>query len=298
MHLIVIVVALFVERALGQLRRWRDVDGFARYVALIERSRAGARWLSHPSGVLVIAPPVLAVALLQWAIDHYLWLGVDLIFGVVVLVLTFGPRDLWEDVYALAHARSEADHDRAAACAAALCRSHSGRPPADRDGQTIVGAVLVQGHERVLAVLLWFFVAGPAGAVFYRSVRELPVLAARGTGSRALRRTATYVHGLAAWIPARLTALLYALVGRTGQALAAWPSARAITHASGAASWRLLAAVGQGALGLGRGADARTRRRTDEELNDTLLEALGLVSRALLVALAGLALLTIVGVLR
>ena len=54
MHLIVIVIALFAERALGQLKRWRETDGFARYVALIESSGLGRRWLAQPAGVLVI----------------------------------------------------------------------------------------------------------------------------------------------------------------------------------------------------------------------------------------------------
>lgn len=295
MHLIVIVIALFAERALGQLKRWRNVDGFARYVAFIERSRLGRRWLAHPAGVLVVVPPVLAVALLQWAIVAYLWLGLELVFGVFILVLTFGPRDLWEDVYALAHARGEADHARAEARAIALSEQVTGRPAHDIHGRTIVGAVLVQGHERVLAVLLWFFVAGPAGALFYRSVRELPALAARGAGSRSMQRTAEYVHGLAAWIPARLSALIYALVGDTRAALRCWPSARATTHASASANWRLLATVGRGALGLPRDFQSP---RFDRSLNDTLLEALGLISRSLFVVLAILALLTIFGVLR
>jgi len=147
----------------------------------------------------------------------------------------------------------------------------------------------------VLAVLLWFFVAGPAGAVFYRSVRELPALAARSTGSKRLRRAAEYIHGLAAWIPTRLTVLVYALVGDTRRALAGWPSARATTHLSASASWRLLAAVGRGALGLPRD---QASPRLSRHLNDTLLEALGLISRTLLVVLALLALLTIFGVLR
>jgi len=295
MHLIVIVVALFAERALGQLKRWREVDGFARYVGVVEHSRIGRRWLRHPSGVLVVVPPVLIVAVIQWAIAQYLWIGVELVFGVFILMLTFGPRDLWEDVYALAHARDQDAHDEAEARAVALCRRTTGRAAGDSRGQAIVGAVLVQGHERVLAVLLWYFVAGPAGALFYRSVRELPALAARGDVSRAMERAAEYVHGIAAWVPARIVAVVYALAGHTRGGLGAWPAARATTHASAAAGWRLLDRVGRGALDLPREADAIAYWHG---LNTTLLEALGLISRALLIVLAGLALLTIFGVLR
>ncbi|MDA3919309.1 MAG: regulatory signaling modulator protein AmpE [Salinisphaera sp.] len=296
MHLIVIVAALLIERTLGQLTRWRRIDAFAAYVRLIERSRPGCAWLSSPTGVLVILPPLLVVAAIQIAVYYYLWLGFQLLFGLVVLLISFGPRDLWEDVYALAHARSESGQEEARARAVALSRRATGRAAVDIKGATILGAVLVQGHERVLAVLLWFFVAGPTGALFYRLVRELPSLADREPATQATARTAEYVHGLAAWFPAHLAAIVYALAGETRCAVRAWRAASATTHISGLASWRLLACVGRGALGLGP-ADTDSPRYA-EQFNVTLLEALSLISRALLVLLAMLAVLTMVGVLR
>lgn len=296
MHLIVIVAALLIERTLGQLSRWRRIDWFAAYVRLIERSRWGQAWLASPAGVLVIAPPVLLVALVQAAIYYYLWLGFQLLFGLLLLLISLGPRDLWEDVYALAHARSEQAAEQAEARAIALSRRATGRAADDTRGDTVLGAVLVQGHERVLAVLLWFFVAGPAGALFYRLVRELPSLAARKPAIRGTARTAEYVHGVAAWLPARIVALVYLLAGETRCGLASWPTARATTHLSGTASWRLLACVGRGALGLAP-ADHQSPR-LHESLNDTLLEALSLISRAVLVLLAGFAILTVFGILR
>lgn len=295
MHLIVIVAALFIERTLGQLTRWRQVDVFAAYVRLIEKTRIGRLWLARPAGVAVIVPPLVVVGAAQWAIHTYSWLGVQLAFGLVALLVSFGPRDLWEDVYALAHARSRAHHDDVEARAVALCRRASGRGPSDVAAPTVFGAVLVQGHERVLAVLLWFFVVGPTGALFYRLVRELPALAARDPATRTTARVAEYVHGLAAWVPARIVAVIYALAGQTRAALAACRAARAATHASGAASWRLLAAAGRGALGA---ADARAEPAEREHFNAMLLDALSLISRSLLILLALFAVLTLVGILR
>lgn len=295
MHLIVIVVALLIERTLGHLTRWRQADAFAAYIGLIERTRFGRLWLSRPAGVAVILPPLIVVGAAQWAVETQLWLGVQLLFGLVGLLISLGPRDLWEDVYALANARTQAAHDEAEARAVALCRRATGRRAADVTAPTILGAVLVQGHERVLGVLLWFFVAGPTGALFYRLVRELPALAARDPATRATARVAEYVHGMAAWIPARVVAVIYAVAGRTREALAAWRLARATTHASGAASWRLLAAVGRGALGEG---DAQPADVPAERFNQALLDALSLISRAVLILLAVFAVLTLAGILR
>ncbi|KEZ76527.1 regulatory signaling modulator protein AmpE [Salinisphaera hydrothermalis] len=295
MHLIVIVAALLIERTLGQLTRWRRVDAFSAYVRLIERTSLGRLWLARPAGVAVILPPLLVVGAAQWAIDTHLWLGAQLAFGLLGLLISLGPRDLWEDVYALANARTQAAHDEAEARAIALCRRATGKRAADIKAPTILGAVLVQGHERVLGVLLWFFVAGPTGALFYRLVRELPALAARDPATRATERVAAYVHGIAAWIPARIVALLYAVAGQTGAAFAAWRTARATTRLSGSASWQLLAVVGRGALGESA---ADTTEMPAERFNQALLDALSLISRAVLILLALFAVFTLFGILR
>lgn len=295
MHLIVIVAALLIERTLGQLARLRQIDAFAAYVRLIEKSRIGRLWLARPAGVAVIVPPLVIVGAAQWAIDTYSWLGVQLVFDLVGLLVSLGPRDLWEDVYALAHARSQAHHDEVEARAVALCRRASGRRAPDVAAPTVLGAVLVQGHERVLGVLLWFFAAGPTGALFYRLVRELPALAGRDPATRTTARVAEYVHGLAAWIPARIVAVIYGLVGQTRAAFVACRAGRATTYASGSASWRLLAAAGRGALGA---VDARAEPSEPEHFNAMLLDALALISRAVLVLLALFAALTLIGVLR
>lgn len=295
MHLIVIVVALLIERTLGQLTRWRQVNAFAAYVRLIERTSLGRLWLARPAGVAVILPPLLLVGVAQWAVDTHLWLGAQLAFGLIGLLISLGPRDLWEDVYALANARTQAAHDEVEARAIALCRRATGQRADDVKAPTILGAVLVQGHERVLGVLLWFFVAGPTGALFYRLVRELPALAARDPATRATERVAEYVHGIAAWIPARIVALIYAIAGQTGSAFAAWRTARATTRLSGSASWQLLAMVGRGALGEN---EADTTEMPADRFNQALLDALSLISRAVLILLAVFALLTLAGILR
>lgn len=176
-----------------------------------------------------------------------------------------------------------------------LCRWADGQRPADVAPSTIVGAVLIQAHERVLGVLLWYFVAGPTGALFYRLVRELPLLAARDPATRSTARLASWIHGLAAWIPARIVALIYAIAGRTGAAFASWRATRPTAGVAISASWRLLAATGRGALGE---TDARAATAGPEDFRALLLEALSLIARAMLILLALFAVFTLAGILR
>lgn len=294
MHLIVIVAALLIERMLSQVAHLRRGGFFATYIHLIEKTSLGRLWLARPIGVLVIVPPLAVLAALHWMVVTYLGLGMQLALGLISLLISFGPRDLWEDVYALAQARSQAHHEEVKARSIALCRRATGRRSADVQGDTILGAVLVQGHERVLAVLLWYCVAGPTGAVFYRLVRELPVLAARDPSTRKTARVAKYVHGVIAWLPARIVALLYIVAGHTGTASKAWFASRHTWGANISAIWRLLSVTGRGALGL----NPQVAKALDNKhFNALLMDALTLIARSILILLAILAVFTLMGYL-
>lgn len=103
-----------------------------------------------------------------------------------------------------------------------------------------LGRLFVAEHERSFGVLVWFAVAGPGGAVFYRLCAEF----ARRTGASA---GAAQLHAVTAWVPLRLTALLCALAGSSDDAFSAWRNLPADLPWA-RRGWQLLAAVGAGAL--------------------------------------------------
>lgn len=292
MTLLLIAAALACERLLSHLRRWREYDWVSRYLArLLDISLFEPLWKS-PWGLLFLLPPLLFVGLLQALLQGGVLTLVGLVFAVLVLVFSLGPRDLWEEVHALINARRAGDEQQAAELARDLC-AVAGRRPRQARGGMLVRAVLVQGCERVFGVLLWFFVLGPVGAVLYRMAAELPrQLRVLGVGGELLD-AALRLHGVLAWAPVRITALLYGLSGSTDGALAGWRSARA----AGADNWvqycwQLLAQTGNGALSIEEGTD---HSRIELGLEDTLREALGLVTRSLIILLAVLAAFTIGG---
>jgi membrane protein required for beta-lactamase induction len=177
------------------------------------------------------------------------------VFAVIVLFFSFGPRDLKEEVDDYIAALERGDRDAATKSATELLEADAkGRGSGLRSA--VEDAVFVQANNRIFGVVFWFMVLGPAGAWLFR-VGDL--MRRRGAFESSRRSGASAaepfigalsgVHGLLAWIPARLTALSYALSGSFEDGVGNWKSA--VGEASESILERsedLLARVGRGSL--------------------------------------------------
>lgn len=293
MMLIAIILALLAERGMSQLREWREHAWYAGYLGWLDRT-VGKPWLfgSVWGAVLLVAVPVVAVGLLQGLLDGGALTLVGLLFAAFVLVLTLGPRDLSEEVHRLQDAVTDGDAQASAEIIETLSKVPDGVATSSEDN-AIVQNIIIQGHERLLGVLFWFFIFGPLGAVLYRVAATLPGLLAQRESAAALQQFAQQLHAALAWPSARLVAALYTLAGSTDDALKEWRGHIAAGEADWTRrSWQLLARVGQGALQLGDHAD---QSMPEPDFDASLTEALALVRRALMLVLAIFALFTIGG---
>lgn len=282
MQLISILLALVLERLLGQIPWWGQ--------PLMQRSAVrGTRallpwpsvWRSPAIVPVLLLPPMALVTAIESQIENPF---ISMAWSGFVLLLCLGPRDLTDDINSLLAARARGDQQEAARLARALQRG----PEPDPSHRSLVGALFIQSHERLFGVLLWFFVLGPVGAVMYRVVSRTPrLLHAKGETLGA--HFADTVHGLAAWIPARITALLFGLAGSLDDALKAWSQLRtdpAFTLQAGWShhTWAILAETAIGGLETdGEDGGGPALPPTFEAL---LSEVQSLQNRALLILLA------------
>lgn len=291
MTLIGILFALLIERVLSHVREWREHAWFSRYIEWLG-SQSWAKWVwETPWGLLLILlAPVSGVALLQGLLHGGVLELLAFAFSVLVLVLCFGPRDLGEEVQAYQRASEIGDEKEMADIAADL-----GAVPTvgkTQQCETLVTAVLVQGHERILAVLFWFYLLGPVGAVLYRFAAGLPGHLEKRDCSMELHEMASRLHAVLAWLPARAVAGLYMLAGSTDDALANWKLAHDEQRADwGDQTWYVLSRVGCGAMQIEDG----NKQPVQMNIEESLHEALRLVRRALLLALGVLAAFTLGG---
>ncbi|MEM9602224.1 MAG: adenosylcobinamide-phosphate synthase CbiB [Pseudomonadota bacterium] len=252
----VFAVALFAvvaDRLFGEPPlRWHPLVWLGNLATRVEeRLCDGAESATSQRRAGVVA--VLAVLLV--AICPVLLLDLvlpDLLLGVLVLALALGGRSLVEHATAVSQPLEEGDLNAARGALSHIVSRDTRELDATAVSRATVESVLENGADAVFAALFWAAVFGPIGAVVYRASNTLDAMWGY--------RNARYAHfGWAAarlddvlnWVPARLTAMTYTVLGSSRSAWRAWRSHRWYSGNAGA-----VMASGAGALGLALGGDA------------------------------------------
>lgn len=286
MTLISVLLAIAADRLLTHLHDYRHYDHFLDYVDWVRTRVSGPLW-NHAGGLLLVLSPLwLAVGLLQYWLSDWLFGLVGLLFYVAVLVYCIGPRDLAFDVDTWCEVCDSGDTGLRQRAASRLLDSDEALLEEPECRRQIADAVLVAANDRLFAVLFWFALLGPLGAVAYRSVAVLyqqrPLRSGVEDGVAGL-------YSALIWLPARLLALGYALSGHFDAAIEAWRQvSREYLHGVDG-SERLLAVTGAGALGPAEDRDSEG----DVEL--PARAAMRLVWRTLIIWLVMISVLTLAG---
>ncbi len=269
MNLIALLIGIIIERLATQIFHWRRLRWIDRLIDWgFEQADRVSGLPAHAAVILMVIALALPVFLVILLLGDALFGFPYLVLSIVVLFFSLGPRDIGEDVNEYCAALEDGDEARIHETATALVE---GDVPVDmlQRIHCVEAAVTVQANNRLFAVIFWFMVLspvglvplglGPLGAWIYRAtdlIRRRAVFNAGrvedGSGEAARHRDASVsVHGWLAWIPARLTAIGYAIAGHFDAAIAAWrerPAEHPATLSQG--SEELLARVGLAALAL------------------------------------------------
>ena len=255
MTLIALLIGLIIERLATQIFHWRRMRWLDRIIdrgfVLAERF---ANWPAIIPVLLISIVLVLPVAAITVALVDRLFGFPHLLLAVVVLFFSLGPNDIGEDVNEYCEALEDGDADRIERTARALIEGDVPNDALERI-HCVEQAVYIQANNRLFAVIFWFVLLGPLGPLGAWSYRRAVFNAARddeaAPASSDVRDAAVMLHGWLAWIPARLTALGYAVAGHFDAALAAWRTpADSPPQTPSESSEALLARVGVAALAL------------------------------------------------
>lgn len=203
---------------------------------------------------LAVATPALISTLVYWALWQvslllaFLWL-------VLVLYLTLGFRQFSHHFSDIRQALEAGDEALARERFARWLRTDTSTLPRSELLRQFMVHSLLSAHRHVFGVLvafilLWVIGLGPAGAVLYRLAEYVSRSwrqRSDGTPSEALQSVAQTLWHWIDLLPARVTALAFAIVGNFEEAVAGWRSRSA---AGGADSDEVVLAAAGGAINL------------------------------------------------
>ena len=281
-----LVLGHLAPALLSVLRDWR---WFGRWLAWLQANSGegeGNRYLL----LWAIAPLVGLVALLQWALDDRLFGLPSLLFGVAMLALCWGPRDLDRDVEAVIDADDTGGRD------ATLSHLQSAGGSMREDMASLVGATAINALRRWFAPLFWFLLLGPAGVLLYRLLAQATQGAQSAQLAVSARTAGDWALAVLEWPVAQLMTLSMALVGNFDTVFSAW-------RRSGGNRWALQigflpeaarASVGAELVEEAEEAQLSGHVPVDERYPD-LRDAMSVVWRMLLLWMALVAMLVIAG---
>ncbi|OZB36125.1 MAG: hypothetical protein B7X35_03625 [Halothiobacillus sp. 14-56-357] len=328
MKLIILLVVLVLERSWTALTRWcADYAMQKRVLSLRQRLSAV---LGGSVALLVVwfVPPLILAGLLAWIdADQASLLDVLLYFVVssATLLLLVAPGKTHKNAKELAEACQQEDAAHAAQCRAQLWRTRlccDSADPIEQAGsadearpQQLAERIITLGFNEWFAVLFWFVVLGPAGALFYRLTdwlaQPLPdtVTTSDSTATQSISTRPSASPGfdtlparllaLLDWPIARLYAFLLLLAGGFNRGLDAWlnsPVGPELSLAQKNAD--LIGRVGHASLELEREDDCAEGAVCLADQSRWYKNASAIVMRALMIGLGIVALFTLSGWLR
>ncbi|KTD16166.1 hypothetical protein [Legionella jordanis] len=247
MKLFVIVLCLLSERYLVHSLSHRRFNWFPAFFAGISE-RLGRSEPSHFNQALILALVVLIPIVIVWLIFYLLG---SLFFGFIAFLLNLvifyyclGPQNPFYPV----------------------------RDEAEENNEVVVSDYFAKVNGELFAVIFWYILLGPLGVLFYRLVslcREQLLTS----------QLAQVMTNILDWVPARLSVLLYLLVGNFQRGI----------HFLGR---MFLASPEKNSLLLGEGGLLAARTTADESIS--MPQAEHLVEQALIVLLVFLALFTLI----
>lgn len=239
--------AVLLDRLLGEPGRWHPLVGFGQLAAAVEK-RLNRH--SLPSGIaawaLVVLPPVALALLLR----PYAPFAVD----VALLYFALGAHSLAEHAEAVARPLREGRLDEARQRVGWIVSRETAELDESGVAKAGVESVLENGNDAIFGALFWFAVLGGPGALLFRLANTLDAMWGYRTERYNLfGRAAARLDDALNWLPARLTALTYALLGHTGKALTCW---RAQAPGWDSPNAGPVMAAGAGSLGVSLGGAA------------------------------------------
>lgn len=256
MTLFSILFALVLEQ-FRPLRRDNTIYGWVIALATkVEQSfNAGRAEHGRLGWIVIMALLVLPTLMIYWLLGAFSVIA-QLVWTILIVYLTLGFRHYSHYFSAIQIALNESNLPEARRLLAEWIRTDTSEMDAQEIVRLAVERALITTHHHVFGVFFWLLMPiGPAGAVLYRVAEYV----ARGWNQpdhlkdEPFGQFARRAFQVIDWVPARLTAIAFAIVGNFEDAVYAW---RHFARRWQNESEGIILAAGSGAMGVRLGTPA------------------------------------------
>ena len=205
-----------------------------------------------------VGGPSLAALVIYWALGVYVAWPLAVIWSALVLYASLGFRQFSFHFTQIRDALANGDEAQARALLANWQQIDVQELPSNEIVGKVIEFSVLAAHRHVFGVLAWFsvlaaFGLGPTGAVLYRLAEFVARYwrhqseAHHQPVSPALQKNSQLSWTLIDWLPARITAVGFAVVGNFEEAIDGW---RRYTEQAGATQDGLVLAATAGAVNI------------------------------------------------
>lgn len=222
---LIVLLAVLLDTLLGEPRRLHPLVGLGNWARRVEkfcypRNNASAARL-YGQGIAAVCLLILPIVLLALWLQNLPIVGV--IFSIVALYFCIAPRSLREHAERVAIPLQANDLQAARVAVSMMVSRDTTQLNENAVAKATVESVLENGNDAIFAALFWFVAAGLPGVILYRISNTLDAMwGYRNARYHYFGWAAARLDDALNFIPARLTALSYAVLGNTRSALHCW----------------------------------------------------------------------------
>ena len=229
--------AILLALVLEQARPLKPVNAVytaaRRWVNWVARTfDAGVAHQAWITWGITVTGPALVTMLVHWLLGFGLGWFFAVAWNVALLYVTLGFRQFSHHFTAIREALEEGDENKARELLADWQQVQVGQIPSSEIVRHVIEYSMIAAHRHVFGVFFWYATLsiiglGPLGAVVYRLTElaqrhwQLPTTDGH-VASASLRRVAAKAWVAMDWLPSRMTALGFAIVGSFEDAMDGW----------------------------------------------------------------------------
>ena len=255
MTAVALLLGLLIDYFVGEAKRWHPLVGFGNAASIVEKA---ANSSSDTDGklrglvcwALMVLIPVMAMSLVVSQLSGLALLVVN----ALVVYFVVGLKSLAEHGRNVAVPLLAGDLPAARQLIAMMVSRDTDMLTEQQVASAACESVLENGSDAIFAALFWFCLLGAPGAILYRGANTLDAMWGYKTDRyRSFGWAAARIDDVLNWLPARLTALSYSLVGNFSSGLKCARQQGGLTDSPNAG---YVMAAGAGALGISIGGGA------------------------------------------